>query len=123
MKNTTLFSLLFFLSFFSFAQTLEKLNEEYIKAYQAGDYKNAIVYAEKARKQAETELGKEHPEYVIPCNDLAFLYYSQGRYAEAEPLYLEAKAIRAKALGTEHPDYAISCNSLAALYDSQGRYV
>ena len=34
---------------------------------------------------------------------LGFLYYSQGRYKEAEPLYLRALAIAEQALGENHP--------------------
>ncbi|MCS7154169.1 MAG: tetratricopeptide repeat protein, partial [Bacteroidia bacterium] len=49
-------------------------------------------------------------------------YWVQGRYAEAESLHLEAKAIRAKVLGTEHPDYATTLNNLAAVYTDQERY-
>ena len=45
----------------------------------------------------------------------------QGRYAEAEPLYKRALAIREKALGPDHPDVA-GLNNLAELYDKQGRY-
>ncbi len=55
-------------------------------------------------------------------NNLALLYQAQGRYAEAEPLYKRALAIREKALGAEHPDVAQSLNNLAALYHDQGRY-
>ena len=47
---------------------------------------------------------------------------SQGRYADAEPLYQRALAIREKVLGPEHPDVATSLNNLAALYHAQGRY-
>ena len=47
---------------------------------------------------------------------------SQGRYAEAEPLYKRALAIREKALGPDHPDVARSLNNLAELYENQGRY-
>ena len=36
-------------------------------------------------------------------NNLAELYRSQGRYAEAEPLYKRALAIEEKARGPEHP--------------------
>ena len=50
------------------------------------------------------------------------LYDNQGRYAEAEPLYKRALAIREKALGPDHPDVALSLNNLAFLYDKQGRY-
>ena len=46
----------------------------------------------------------------------------QGRYGEAEPLYLEALAISKAELGQRHPNTASSLNNLAALYDSQGRY-
>ena len=50
------------------------------------------------------------------------LYYRQGRYAEAEPLYTRSLAIREKALGAEHPDFGQSLNNLAGLYVRQGRY-
>ncbi|MEH2367891.1 tetratricopeptide repeat protein, partial [Nostoc sp.] len=40
----------------------------------------------------------------------------------AEPLYIQALALRRKLLGEEHPDVASSLNNLALLYDSQGRY-
>ena len=55
-------------------------------------------------------------------NNLAALYYSQGRYEEAEPLYLEALDLRKQLLGDNHPDVAQSLNNLAYLYQSQGRY-
>ena len=55
-------------------------------------------------------------------NSLAVLYQSQGRYAEAEPLFKRSLAIREKALGPDHPDVGTSLNNLAVLYQSQGRY-
>ena len=58
----------------------------------------------------------------VSLNNLAVLYDEQGRYAEAEPLYKRALAIREKALGPDHPDVATSLNNLALLYDDQGRY-
>jgi len=36
--------------------------------------------------------------------NLAALYLAQGKYAEAEPLFQRALAVREKALGPEHPD-------------------
>ena len=44
---------------------------------------------------------------------------TQGKYDEAEPLYVRALAIWEKVLGADHPDTAESCNNLAALYYSQ----
>jgi hypothetical protein len=99
------------------------LNDEGLKLYGEGKYKEAGEFWEKAKIQAEKEFGKEHPDYATSCNNLAFLYKSQGLYAKAEPLYIEAKNIREKVLGKEHPDYATSCVSLAFLYESQGLYV
>ena len=55
-------------------------------------------------------------------NNLAVLYQSQGRYAEAEPLYQQALQLSEKVLGKEHPDTIASVNNLAGLYQSQGRY-
>ncbi|WP_287170587.1 MULTISPECIES: tetratricopeptide repeat protein [unclassified Microcystis] len=55
-------------------------------------------------------------------NNLAALYDSQGRYTEAEPLYLQALDLRKQLLGDNHPLVALSLNNLAYLYDSQGRY-
>jgi len=47
---------------------------------------------------------------------------SQGRNAEAAPLYERSLAISEKALGAEHPDVAATLNNLAGVYDAQGRY-
>jgi tetratricopeptide (TPR) repeat protein len=41
-------------------------------------------------------------------NQAGFYLYKRGRYADAEPLYQRALAIREKALGPEHPDVAQS---------------
>ena len=38
----------------------------------------------------EKALGPDHPDVAISLNNLAVLYRSQGRYAEAEPLYKRA---------------------------------
>ncbi len=53
---------------------------------------------------------------------MAELYRSQGRYTEAEPLYIKALELLQRLLGDEHPSVATSYNNLAALYNSQGRY-
>ena len=45
-----------------------------------------------------------------------------GSFERAEPLYLEAKAIRAEVLGEKHPDYAVSLNNLASLYKNMGSF-
>ena len=54
-------------------------------------------------------------------NNLARLYYDQGRYAQAEPLYQRSLAIAEKALGPEHPDVANSLENYATLLRETGR--
>jgi hypothetical protein len=44
-------------------------------------YKRALAIREKV-------LGPEHPSVGAALNNLALLYDSQGRYPEAEPLYM-----------------------------------
>ena len=51
------------------------------------------------------------------------LLLSQGKYAEAEPLYERSQAIQEKALGPEHPDVAAVLNNWAGLLESQVRAV
>jgi tetratricopeptide (TPR) repeat protein len=55
--------------------------------------------------------------YTAPIRDA-----SQGRNAEAEPLYKRSLAIREKALGPDHPEVATSLNNLAGFYQSQARF-
>ncbi len=55
-------------------------------------------------------------------NNRAVSFRSQGRYAEAEPLFRQALDIMERAKGAEHPDVAIILNNLGELYYVQGRY-
>ncbi|NJN13071.1 MAG: tetratricopeptide repeat protein, partial [Richelia sp. RM1_1_1] len=49
-------------------------------------------------------LGVNHPDTTQSLNNLAFLYHSQGRYDEAEPLYIQALEILERVLGANHPN-------------------
>src|SRR5207302_1473056 len=60
-----------------------------------------------------------HPDYATSLNNLACVCDDQGNFAKAEPLYVEALAIRKQALGEKHPDYAPSLNNLAHRYAAQ----
>ncbi|MFB8788233.1 MAG: tetratricopeptide repeat protein [Potamolinea sp.] len=80
----------------------------------------AIQYLGKAI-DLQKEFGLEE-DLATSLNNLAGLYNSQGRYTEAEPLYLQALELTKRLLGEDHPDVASSLNNLAYLYKSQGRY-
>ncbi|MBK8491475.1 MAG: tetratricopeptide repeat protein [Saprospirales bacterium] len=48
-------------------------------------------------------LGKDHPDYATSLNNWQCCTIVWGQNEKAEPLFLEAKAIREKALGKDHP--------------------
>jgi len=79
-------------------------------------YKRALGIHEKA-------LGKDHPEVAINLNNLAFLYQTTSRYAEAEALYKRSLEIKERVLGKNHIDAAMNLNNLAQLYYITGRYL
>ena len=78
-------------------------------------YDAAAVQYEKALKLAPRVFGENHANTTAILNNLAILYQTQGKYAEAEPLYLRSLAIREKVQGQVQPDVAISLNGLAGL--------
>ncbi|MCS6894611.1 MAG: tetratricopeptide repeat protein, partial [Bacteroidia bacterium] len=91
----------------------------------AQDQRDYQGSAERYRRAAQVlqALGlTEHPDYARTLISLAIAYRAQGRYAEAETLYLQVRAIQAKVLGIEHPEYARTLNNLANMYALQGRY-
>jgi Flp pilus assembly protein TadD len=64
----------------------------------------------------------ENIELALSLNGLALLYRSQGRYNDAEPLFLQSLEISKRKLGTVYP-YVISIlNNLALLYKSKSQY-
>ena len=66
--------------------------------------------------------GADHSNVALGLNNLANLYHTQGRYAEAEPLLKRSLVIYEKALGSDHPQIALFLNNLAMVYEAQGRY-
>jgi hypothetical protein len=48
-------------------------------------------------------MAAEHPDIATILNDLALIYPSQNRYAEAEHLLKRALAIRERVFGIDHP--------------------
>jgi tetratricopeptide (TPR) repeat protein len=65
----------------------KRLNQEAIKLYQQGKYNEAIPLARRSLSILEKALGPDHPNVATSLNNLAGLYYSQGNYSAAEPLY------------------------------------
>jgi len=103
-------------------QHWKKISQQYVKAYQSGHYSQGIEFAEKAYQYALNNFGETDQDTLTSINNLAFLYNSQGRYGEAEPLYKRCLQLSEEVLGPKHPDTLTSINNLSELYRSQGRY-
>ena len=55
------------------------------------------------------------------ATNLAELYTDEGKYAEAEPLYIKTLEVRRRVLGDEHRDTTYSMNGLAELSFHEAR--
>jgi Tetratricopeptide repeat len=54
--------------------------------------------------------------------NLASTYWNQGRWSEAETIYLEVVERKRRVLGEEHPSTLTSMANLASMYWNQGRW-
>ncbi|WP_146141165.1 tetratricopeptide repeat protein [Stenomitos frigidus] len=105
----------------------QSLGETYFNRLQQG---KAIDYPQETAKaiaafQAAISRREPLPDLTPLANSLNYLgllYKSQGRYAEAESLYMRSLQIYEQQLGEDHPYVATSLNNLAGLYELQGRY-
>ncbi|MEG4818383.1 tetratricopeptide repeat protein, partial [Microcoleus sp. K5-D4] len=111
----------------SLASLYASMGKIYYRRIESGECENfqdeyelAIDYFKKAiGLQQELEM---EAALSISLNYLALLYQSQGRYSEAELLYLQAGEIHRRSLPEDHPSLANHLNNLALLYQSQVRY-
>jgi tetratricopeptide (TPR) repeat protein len=67
-------------------------------------------------------LGGQHPNTLMSMNNLAVAYLSEGKYAQAEPLYTTIADSQRHILGETHPSTLLSLNNLAALYRYERKY-
>ena len=102
------------------AATWESHLQAGMTAYQQGNYAKAEQKFSAALEKAK-KFGPQDPRLATTLNNLAALYVTQGKYAEAESLYKRALAIWEKALGPEHPHVATSLENYAALLRKTNR--
>jgi len=98
-----------------------QLNEQVVELYNQGKFNAAIHIAEQALILAQSLHPGDHPHVAASLTNLATLYRSEARYAEAERLSLQALEMSKRLFNGDHPDVAQSLNNLATLYYSQGR--
>jgi tetratricopeptide (TPR) repeat protein len=73
-------------------------------------------------KASSRVLGTEHLNTLTSITNLALTYRNQGRWKEAEELFMQMIKIRKRMLGTEYPDTLTSIINLALTYRNQGRW-
>jgi tetratricopeptide (TPR) repeat protein len=71
---------------------------------------------------AERALGPEHLSIATALINLAELYRTRSRYAEAEPLLKRSLEIREKILGLEHFELIDPLHKLGTIYMAHDRY-
>jgi tetratricopeptide (TPR) repeat protein/CHAT domain-containing protein len=82
----------------------------------------AMTWYSLARDILEEAHQQTHPDYASVLHNTAAVYMQRGEHAQAEPLFLEAMAIRERIYPKAHPDYLQSLNDLANLYMDMGKY-
>lgn len=97
-----------------------RYNDTGTEAYEQGLYAEAEEQWLAALEETES-FGPQDPRLTATRKNLADLYYAQGNYAEAAPLYRRSLEIAEKAFGAEHPNVATSIENYAALLGEMGR--
>jgi Tfp pilus assembly protein PilF len=63
-----------------------------------------------------------NPRLADSLNELAILYATQHKHAQAEPMFQRALGVSVAALGSDHPDVAIVLKNIGILKASQRQY-
>jgi tetratricopeptide (TPR) repeat protein len=92
--------------------------------HRSGEYLKARIYLDHALKVNRNAPGgpKSELKVAMSLNNLANLYYDQGKYEEAFRLHKEALDIKERQLGTNHMEVALSLNNLANAFTELGKY-
>lgn len=67
------------------------------------------------------ERGDDDPSTLNNIADLAWTYWGQGRWKEAEELEVRVMKVCSRVLGQEHPDTLVSMANLVSTYRNQGQ--
>lgn len=76
------------------------------------EYKRAEELFQKGLQICGNVFGWNHPNTAAFYNNLAYVYFKQGKYEKAEELYRRSLQINKRAFGEEHPDVATNYDNL-----------
>jgi len=88
---------------------------------ELGEWKHAVLHAERALQLRRAELGSEHVDTLSTTILVARLYRRLGRLAEAESLYNQMIEPARKSLGNEHEITTKAISNYAVLLTEMGR--
>lgn len=73
-------------------------------------------------KTRKMVLGPEHPDLLTSMASLASTFWNQGRWTEAEQLFIQVIEIRKTVLEPKHPNMLTSMANLASTFWNQGQW-
>jgi CHAT domain-containing protein/Tfp pilus assembly protein PilF len=121
--KATLLACLFFISFIASAQedaaTLYVTAKDY---FLKGEFEKGLPLAEKAALKAKTEIGETTSDYGTIINLLGLFYIKTQQYAKAEPVFVQARAIKQKFEGEEGVDFITITENLVWVYLRMQQY-
>ena len=92
-----------------------------LAALGKADYDHAISAFEQVRKSIQPLDQNDEIAAAFAANNLGSVYAKLGRYADAEPAYLQALSILERVLGAGDPDTGVVLSNLASFYSKTGR--
>jgi tetratricopeptide (TPR) repeat protein len=101
---------------------LAAIHKRFQDLYAARNYAAALAEAQKYEAAVKAQFGTSHPNHGLALNELANVYYSQGKYGEAEPLYKRALTIYENAGGVNQLNVATTLNNLGLVAQSERKY-
>jgi tetratricopeptide (TPR) repeat protein len=104
------------------AQDLNEIYKQFEQQRLAGNYAEAERLGIQAADVCASRFGRDDIRCAWTLNNLALVYWRQGKNAEAEKLFRRALAIRETKLGNDHLDVAQTLNDLALVYWRQRKY-
>ena len=87
-----------------------------------GEYAAAEPHLRRAVELRRRALGAQNQDTARAVNQLANLYWRQGRLEEAEPLFRESYDISRRLLGDDHADTMAYEMNLANVFRARGRF-
>lgn len=103
------------------SKELVELRETSNAFYRAGDYREAMRFAERAWPLVVRTYGADHEQTGIQAHSLGLIAEKLGDLAAAQRHYTETVRIREKAYGQESPSVAMALENLSTIMIKLGR--